>query len=148
MSRMKPLPKHCKLRHMYFSQSSRLALGKPVRYSDKAHSLFLPCFFFFFSLQSCPLAKKRKLQGAEAEHLASKRKSHLLKLALDEGYSIDSDGSEEAEAKEESVTDDSEGTLEEEEAEAIDQEEACSSCPPGEGALFHYWLDCKDLFRG
>uniref|UniRef100_A0A8C3RLJ9 Myelin transcription factor 1 n=1 Tax=Chelydra serpentina TaxID=8475 RepID=A0A8C3RLJ9_CHESE len=75
------------------------------------------------SLQSCPLAKKRKLQDAEAEHLMSKRKSHPLKLALDEGYNVDSDGSEETEAKEESVTDESEGTLEEEEAETVEQEE-------------------------
>uniref|UniRef100_A0A8C5JAL9 Myelin transcription factor 1 n=1 Tax=Junco hyemalis TaxID=40217 RepID=A0A8C5JAL9_JUNHY len=75
------------------------------------------------SLQSCPLAKKRKLQDAEAEHLVSKRKSHPLKLALDEGYNVDSDGSEEAEAKEESGSDESEGMLEEDEAEAMEQEE-------------------------
>uniref|UniRef100_A0A8C8R8S3 Myelin transcription factor 1 n=1 Tax=Pelusios castaneus TaxID=367368 RepID=A0A8C8R8S3_9SAUR len=81
------------------------------------------------SLQSCPLAKKRKLQDAEAEHLVSKRKSHPLKLALDEGYNVDSDGSEETEVKEESVTDESEGTLEEEEAESIEQEETHSSEP-------------------
>uniref|UniRef100_A0A8D2IVP9 Myelin transcription factor 1 n=1 Tax=Varanus komodoensis TaxID=61221 RepID=A0A8D2IVP9_VARKO len=85
-------------------------------------------------LQSCPLAKKRKLQHVEAEHLASKRKSHPLKLALDEGYNVDSDGSDEGEVKEaeESVTDDSEGTLEEEEAETIDQDEVCRSPPPEE----------------
>uniref|UniRef100_A0A287CRS4 Myelin transcription factor 1 n=1 Tax=Ictidomys tridecemlineatus TaxID=43179 RepID=A0A287CRS4_ICTTR len=75
------------------------------------------------SLQSCPLAKKRKLEGTEAEHLVSKRKSHPLKLALDEGYSVDSDGSEEAEVKEASVSDESEGTLEEAEAEMLGQEE-------------------------
>ncbi|NWV61242.1 MYT1 factor, partial [Malurus elegans] len=74
------------------------------------------------SLQSCPLAKKRKLQDAEAEHLVSKRKSHPLKLALDEGYNVDSDGSEEAEAKEESGSDESEGMLEEDEAEMMEQE--------------------------
>uniref|UniRef100_A0A8D2NN15 Myelin transcription factor 1 n=1 Tax=Zosterops lateralis melanops TaxID=1220523 RepID=A0A8D2NN15_ZOSLA len=78
------------------------------------------------SLQSCPLAKKRKLQDAEAEHLVSKRKSHPLKLALDEGYNVDSDGSEEVEAKEESGSDDSEGMLEEDEAEALEQEETHS----------------------
>uniref|UniRef100_A0A8C9UGK4 Myelin transcription factor 1 n=1 Tax=Serinus canaria TaxID=9135 RepID=A0A8C9UGK4_SERCA len=78
------------------------------------------------SLQSCPLAKKRKLQDAEAEHLVSKRKSHPLKLALDEGYNVDSDGSEEAEAKEESGSDESEGMLEEDEAEAMEQEETHS----------------------
>uniref|UniRef100_A0A8B9EHJ0 Myelin transcription factor 1 n=1 Tax=Anser cygnoides TaxID=8845 RepID=A0A8B9EHJ0_ANSCY len=80
------------------------------------------------SLQSCPLAKKRKLQDAEAEHLVSKRKSHPLKLALDEGYNVDSDGSEEAEAKE-SGSDESEGTLEEDEAEAVEQEETRSPEP-------------------
>ncbi|KAF6088693.1 myelin transcription factor 1 [Phyllostomus discolor] len=68
------------------------------------------------SLQSCPLAKKRKLEGAEAQHLVSKRKSHPLKLALDEGYGVDSDGSEDAEVKEASVSDESEGTAEEDEA--------------------------------
>uniref|UniRef100_A0A4X2L7D2 Myelin transcription factor 1 n=1 Tax=Vombatus ursinus TaxID=29139 RepID=A0A4X2L7D2_VOMUR len=81
------------------------------------------------SLQSCPLAKKRKLQDTEAEHLVSKRKSHPLKLALDEGYNVDSDGSEETEAKEDSVSDESEGTLEEEEPEPIEQEEIHSPEP-------------------
>uniref|UniRef100_A0A8C9FUT0 Myelin transcription factor 1 n=1 Tax=Pavo cristatus TaxID=9049 RepID=A0A8C9FUT0_PAVCR len=81
------------------------------------------------SLQSCPLAKKRKLQDAEAEHLVSKRKSHPLKLALDEGYNVDSDGSEEAEVKEESGSEESEGTLEEDEAEAVEQEETRSPEP-------------------
>ncbi|KAF4795750.1 Myelin transcription factor 1 [Turdus rufiventris] len=71
-------------------------------------------------------AKKRKLQDAEAEHLVSKRKSHPLKLALDEGYNVDSDGSEEAEAKEESGSDESEGMLEEDEAEVMEQEETHS----------------------
>ncbi|XP_062498011.1 myelin transcription factor 1 isoform X5 [Pezoporus occidentalis] len=84
------------------------------------------------SLQSCPLAKKRKLQDAEAEHLVSKRKSHPLKLALDEGYNVDSDGSEEAEAKEESGSDESEGTLEEDEAEVVEQEETHSPEPSEE----------------
>uniref|UniRef100_A0A8C3LVH3 Myelin transcription factor 1 n=1 Tax=Chrysolophus pictus TaxID=9089 RepID=A0A8C3LVH3_CHRPC len=81
------------------------------------------------SLQSCPLAKKRKLQDAEAEHLVSKRKSHPLKLALDEGYNVDSDGSEEAEVKEESGSEESEGTLEEDEAEVVEQEETHSPEP-------------------
>ncbi|XP_031807705.1 myelin transcription factor 1 isoform X4 [Sarcophilus harrisii] len=84
------------------------------------------------SLQSCPLAKKRKLQDTEAEHLVSKRKSHPLKLALDEGYNVDSDGSEETEVKEDSVSDESEGTLEEEEPEPIEQEEIHSP-EPAEG---------------
>uniref|UniRef100_A0A2K5KM44 Myelin transcription factor 1 n=1 Tax=Cercocebus atys TaxID=9531 RepID=A0A2K5KM44_CERAT len=75
------------------------------------------------SLQSCPLAKKRKLEGAEAEHLVSKRKSHPLKLALDEGCGVDSDGSEDTEVKDASVSDESEGTLEGAEAETSGQEE-------------------------
>ncbi|XP_019492867.1 PREDICTED: myelin transcription factor 1 isoform X4 [Hipposideros armiger] len=75
------------------------------------------------SLQSCPLAKKRKLEGAAAQRLACKRKSHPLKLALDEGYSVDSDGSEDAEVKDASVSDESEGTLEEDEAEMSGQDE-------------------------
>ncbi|NXA34365.1 MYT1 factor, partial [Eudromia elegans] len=86
------------------------------------------------SLQSCPLAKKRKLQDAEAEHLVSKRKSHPLKLALDEGYNVDSDGSEETEAKEESGSDESEGTLEEEEPEVVEQEEPRSPEAAEEGS--------------
>uniref|UniRef100_A0A4X1TM51 Myelin transcription factor 1 domain-containing protein n=1 Tax=Sus scrofa TaxID=9823 RepID=A0A4X1TM51_PIG len=75
------------------------------------------------SLQSCPLAKKRKLEDAEAEHLVSKRKAHPLKLALDAGYGVDSDGSEDAEVKDASVSDESEGTAEEDEAEMSGQEE-------------------------
>lgn len=75
------------------------------------------------SLQSCPLAKKRKLEDAETEHLVSKRKSHPLRLALDEGYRMDSDGSEDAEVKDVSVSDESEGPLEEAEAEMSGQEE-------------------------
>lgn len=87
-------------------------------------------------MQSCPLAKKRKLEGAQAEHLVSKRKSHPLKLALDEGYSVDTDGSEDAEVKDASVSDESEGTLEEDEAEMSGQEEIHRP-EPAEGAL---WL--------
>ncbi|XP_048666525.1 myelin transcription factor 1-like [Marmota marmota marmota] len=94
------------------------------------------------SLQSCPLAKKRKLEGTEAEHLVSKRKSHPLKLALDEGYSVDSDGSEEAEVKEASVSDESEGTLEEAEAEMLGQEEIHRP-EPAEGALLLFLLRIK-----
>lgn len=64
----------------------------------------------------------------------SKRKSHPLKLALDEGYNVDSDGSEEAEVKEESGSEESEGTLEEDDAEAVEQEETHSP-ERAEGAL-------------
>uniref|UniRef100_A0A087YDQ9 Myelin transcription factor 1b n=1 Tax=Poecilia formosa TaxID=48698 RepID=A0A087YDQ9_POEFO len=55
------------------------------------------------SLLACPIARKRRLEEAEqeqeqeAEKPASKRKSHPLKLALDEGFSAESDGSSEAE---------------------------------------------------
>lgn len=81
------------------------------------------------SSQSCPLAKKRKLEGAPAEHLAPTRKSRPLKLALDEGCGADSDSSEDAEVKDASVSDESEGALEEDEE--IHRPE------PAEGAL---WL--------
>ncbi|XP_075032777.1 myelin transcription factor 1 isoform X2 [Mixophyes fleayi] len=85
------------------------------------------------SLQSCPLARKRKLEDpAETDLLSSKRKSHPLKLALDEGYNIDSDVSEETEAKDdESGTEDSEGTLveTEEESESTEPKEAPSPDP-------------------
>ncbi|MBV96782.1 Myelin transcription factor 1, partial [Eschrichtius robustus] len=75
------------------------------------------------SLLSCPLAKKRKLEGAEAEHLGSRRKAQPLKLALDEGYGVESDGSEDAEVKGASVSGESEGTAEEDEAAASGQED-------------------------
>lgn len=87
------------------------------------------------SLQSCPLAKKRKLEGPEAQHLVSKRKPPLLKLALDEGCGVDSDGSEDAEGKDATVSEESEGALEEAEAEMAGQEGALRP-PPAEGALF------------
>ncbi|KAM4570858.1 myelin transcription factor 1 isoform 1-T1 [Fundulus diaphanus] len=55
------------------------------------------------SLLACPIARKRRLEEAEQEQEqeagrpASKRKSHPLKLALDEGFSAESDASSEAE---------------------------------------------------
>lgn len=91
------------------------------------------------SLQSCPLAKKRKLEGSEAEHLVSKRKSHPLRLALDEGFRGDSDGSEDTEVKDASVSDESEGPLEEAEAELSGQEEIHRP-EPAEGALSLFLL--------
>lgn len=86
------------------------------------------------SLQSCPLAKKRRLGGAEGPRLACKRKLQPLELALDTGYGGDSDGSEDIEVKDASVSDESEGTPEEEEAEPSGQDGARR---PGaaEGAL-------------
>ncbi|XP_067226833.1 myelin transcription factor 1 isoform X2 [Chanodichthys erythropterus] len=54
------------------------------------------------SALSCPLARKRRLQEAESEQPASKRKSHPLKLAMDEGFNAESEGSgEEMELREE-----------------------------------------------
>ncbi|XP_053572118.1 myelin transcription factor 1 [Bombina bombina] len=87
------------------------------------------------SLQSCPLARKRKLQESEMEHPLSKRKSHPLKLALDEGYNIDSDGSEEIELKEdETATEDSEGSLDETEEESENTEPKDVHSPEAEEA--------------
>ncbi|XP_073539005.1 myelin transcription factor 1 isoform X1 [Phyllobates terribilis] len=82
------------------------------------------------SLQNCPLARKRKVQDTETEHPASKRKSHPLKLALDEGYNMDSDGSEDTEIiDEESGSEDSEGTLVETEEESENPETKESPSP-------------------
>lgn len=39
------------------------------------------------------MARKRRLQEAESEQPASKRKSHPLKLAMDEGFNAESEGS-------------------------------------------------------
>ncbi|KAM6164529.1 myelin transcription factor 1 [Rhynchocyon petersi] len=86
------------------------------------------------SLQSCPLAKKRRLGAAEAEHLAAKRKPQPLKLALDEGYGVDSDSSEDTEVKDASVSEESEGTLEGDEAKMSGQE-GTPHPEPAEGAF-------------
>ncbi|XP_061698011.1 myelin transcription factor 1-like isoform X2 [Syngnathoides biaculeatus] len=59
------------------------------------------------SILGCPLARKRRLEEAEVEQEqeqeterpASKRKSHPLKLALDEGFSAESDVSSEGEGE-------------------------------------------------
>lgn len=55
------------------------------------------------SILACPVARKRRLEEAEQEQEtdrpASKRKSHPLKLTLDEGFSAESDASSEAEAE-------------------------------------------------
>nr|XP_046189228.1 myelin transcription factor 1-like [Oncorhynchus gorbuscha] len=54
------------------------------------------------SVLGCPLVRKRRLADAEAEQEqpSSKRKSHPLKLAMDEGFSVDSDGNSEEEVEE------------------------------------------------
>ncbi|XP_062398066.1 myelin transcription factor 1-like protein [Sardina pilchardus] len=78
------------------------------------------------SALSCPLARKRRLQEAELEHEepASKRKSHPLKLAMDEGYSADSDGSgEEVEPKEEEEEEEEEEEREEAEQEVTESQQ-------------------------
>ncbi|KAM9855317.1 myelin transcription factor 1-like [Aulostomus maculatus] len=73
------------------------------------------------SVLGCPIARKRRLEEAETEQEgeterpASKRKSHPLKLALDEGFSAESDASSEGEGEK-----DGEKTKEEEEEEEED----------------------------
>uniref|UniRef100_A0A4W3J8E6 Myelin transcription factor 1 n=1 Tax=Callorhinchus milii TaxID=7868 RepID=A0A4W3J8E6_CALMI len=81
------------------------------------------------SSQGCPLAKKRKIQETDSDQPTTKRKSHPLKLALDEGYNGDSDGVDELEIKEESVVDESEEALEEEEEKKLDEVESTESVP-------------------
>ncbi|XP_074537868.1 myelin transcription factor 1 isoform X2 [Halichoeres trimaculatus] len=56
------------------------------------------------SVLGCPIARKRRMEEAEQEEQdteqpASKRKSNPLKLALDEGFSAESDASSEAEGE-------------------------------------------------
>ncbi|XP_066558436.1 myelin transcription factor 1 isoform X2 [Amia ocellicauda] len=79
------------------------------------------------SIQSCPLAKKRKHQDVDPDQPTSKRKSHPLKLALDEGYNVDSDGSDETEAKDDSTADESEEALEEDQEEITEKDESRES---------------------
>ncbi|KAM4691749.1 myelin transcription factor 1 isoform 2-T2 [Rhinophrynus dorsalis] len=103
------------------------------------------------SLQSCPLARKRKLQDTDVEHTSSKRKSHPLKLALDEGYNVDSDGSEETEVKEEdSGTEDSEETLEEteEESESTEPKEVPSPETVERAPLSSAESSAKETYEG
>lgn len=57
------------------------------------------------SILGCPVARKRRLEEAEAEQEqdaeqpAAKRKSPPLRMALDEGFSAESDGGSEAEGE-------------------------------------------------
>ncbi|MEQ2233661.1 hypothetical protein ILYODFUR_024067, partial [Ilyodon furcidens] len=77
------------------------------------------------SLLACPIARKRRQEEAEQEQEqeagrpASKRKSHPLKLALDEGFSAESDASSEAEDEAENDG----GKVEKEVTEAREEEE-------------------------
>ncbi|XP_031659704.1 myelin transcription factor 1 isoform X3 [Oncorhynchus kisutch] len=76
------------------------------------------------SVLGCPLARKRRLADAEAEQdqPSSKRKSHPLKLVMDEGFSMDSDGSSE-EAEEEAKEEEKEEDEKEEKTEELTQEQ-------------------------
>ncbi|XP_042605944.1 myelin transcription factor 1 isoform X4 [Cyprinus carpio] len=77
------------------------------------------------SALSCPLARKRRLQEAESEQTASKRKSHPLKLAMDEGFNAESEESgEETELREE----------EEEDEEQVKQKASDQGCDEEEQA--------------
>uniref|UniRef100_A0A3Q3GY42 Myelin transcription factor 1b n=1 Tax=Labrus bergylta TaxID=56723 RepID=A0A3Q3GY42_9LABR len=82
----------------------------------------------------CPIARKRRLEEAEAEQdqeeqdaeqPAAKRKSNALKLALDEGFSAESDASSEAEGEGEKDGEKSRESEEggEEEKEVVTQDE-------------------------
>ncbi|XP_067904910.1 myelin transcription factor 1-like isoform X2 [Heterodontus francisci] len=104
------------------------------------------------SSQGCPLAKKRKIQDTDSDQPLIKRKSHPLKLALDEGYNGDSDGVVELEIKEESFVDESEEALEveeeieeeEEEEKNMEEIESTESVPDGRHKgpdNRHYWED-------
>lgn len=96
-----------------FHQNARgaSASNEPVPFSSPS------CFI---SILACPVARKRRLEEAEqeqeTERPASKRKSHPLKLALDEGFSAESDASSEAESEKD-------GGKEEEVKEAGEEEE-------------------------
>ncbi|XP_040009825.1 myelin transcription factor 1 [Xiphias gladius] len=82
------------------------------------------------SILGCPIARKRRLEEAEAEQEqeqeterpASKRKSHPLKLALDEGFSAESDASSEAEGEGEKDGEKARETKEEEQEEEEDRD--------------------------
>ncbi|XP_075901940.1 myelin transcription factor 1-like isoform X2 [Nelusetta ayraudi] len=83
------------------------------------------------SILGCPIARKRRLEEAEleqeqqdADKPASKRKTHPLKLALDEGFSAESDGSSEAEGEERGEKDEEEaGDAKEQQEEEEEEEE-------------------------
>ncbi|AWP09095.1 putative myelin transcription factor 1-like [Scophthalmus maximus] len=82
------------------------------------------------SILGCPIARKRRLEEAEAEQEqeeterpASKRKSHPLKLTLDEGFSAESDASSEAEGEGEKDGENAGDAKEEEEQEQEQEQE-------------------------
>ncbi|XP_062282883.1 myelin transcription factor 1 [Scomber scombrus] len=81
------------------------------------------------SVLGCPIARKRRLEEAEqeqeqeTERPASKRKSHPLKLTMDEGFSAESDASSEAEGEGEKDGEKGGEAKEEEETEAAVEDE-------------------------
>ncbi|XP_061908776.1 myelin transcription factor 1-like isoform X1 [Entelurus aequoreus] len=87
------------------------------------------------SILGCPVARKRRLEEAEsgqdqeAERSASKRKSHPLKLALDEGFSAESDASSEGDASSEA---DGDGERDGESKEDEDEKKTEEDLTPGE----------------
>uniref|UniRef100_A0A3Q3M9T5 Myelin transcription factor 1b n=1 Tax=Mastacembelus armatus TaxID=205130 RepID=A0A3Q3M9T5_9TELE len=86
--------------------------------------LFISPVFSTASVLGCPIARKRRLEEAEAEGAerpASKRKSHPLKLALDEGFSTESDASSEADGEGEKDAEKT-GEIKEEEETAVEKE--------------------------
>lgn len=103
---------------------------------QRVQLLCLPLIVFFsfytsVSILGCPIARKRRLEEAEVdqeqntERPPSKRKAHPLKLALDEGFSADSDASSEADVegeKDEEETVDTKEAGEEEREEAVKED--------------------------
>ncbi|XP_010792682.1 myelin transcription factor 1-like protein [Notothenia coriiceps] len=83
------------------------------------------------SILGCPIARKRRLEEAEQEQDAElpppKRRSNPLKLALDEGFSAESDGSSEGEGEKDgergAETKEVEEAEEEEEEAAVEGDE-------------------------
>uniref|UniRef100_A0A8C2AV85 Myelin transcription factor 1a n=1 Tax=Cyprinus carpio TaxID=7962 RepID=A0A8C2AV85_CYPCA len=71
--------------------------------SKGIRATFLSNIFICFSALGCPLAKKRKLQEAEENQPAPKKKPNPLKLAMDDGFNADSDTNSETETKDEGV---------------------------------------------
>lgn len=89
------------------------------------------------SVQNCPLAKKRKQEEAESQQdlPTPKRKPQPLALALDEGYGVDSAGSDE-EGKED-PSPKQEAASEEEEHKKEEEEEVTKKEEDGGGLPTH-----------
>uniref|UniRef100_A0A8C7Z3M1 Myelin transcription factor 1b n=1 Tax=Oryzias sinensis TaxID=183150 RepID=A0A8C7Z3M1_9TELE len=98
----------------------------------------LVCLPSLTSILGCPIARKRRLEEAEqeqeqeAERPASKRKSHPLKLALDEGFSAESDASSEAEGEAEK-----DGEKAQEAKDMAEDEEKEPTSPPARESPSH-----------